>query len=377
MSWGNWDFTGRTTPQQAANDFLNTGNFNTAFGGSACRSSADCASGFSCAGGRCVQKSSQQSSTGGTCGEGTGGGGCNALTISQGMTAQDASNRGFIFANGVGTKSFQWVPTYSADGCTVTGCSLAECGGGMDSDCPTGVRTCRYDAFGTVNCYCGEPEQTGCSVFCTAYSASTGEEAEGCSGLACDECSYCDETFVSVSGVCRPLASGGPCHCGNDPIPECHRCDESGSIVEDNSNCQECVTIYNQPCSCGVEISKTCCQPIGTDGLTIVNKCQDSIAQDCAEACGPEEVDPCKGVCVSKTLCQSGTCPSVPVNQPGKRNTATGCIEAGGQGCLLYDECDVSDVPEKCLAADCNCHNDCPNCQLCGTDGKCYADPSC
>jgi hypothetical protein len=37
----------------------------------------------------------------------------------------------------------------------------------------------------------------------------------------------------------------------------------------------------------------------------------------------------------------------------------------------------MTNVPESCKECDCNCHNDCPSCQLCGADGTCYPDPNC
>lgn len=379
MSWDNWGFGGRTSRAQAAQDFLNNGTVNTIFGGSGCRSSQDCASGFACVGGKCVQKSSQESPDGGsTCGEGTGGGGCN-VTVTQGMTEQDAANRGFSWSGGVGTKSFQWVPIYAADGCTVTGCSLSSCGGGNDNepDCPVGQRSCRYDAYGTVNCFCGPPEPQGCSRFCTNYYKSVGEIAPGCDDLTCDECEYCDYIFVSATGECKPLGGGAPCHCDPGSVPACYKCNKNGVVVEDFGNCFECVTINNFDCGCDISLSKTCCQPYGTPGLTLMNKCQIELAEQCAEECPPGATDPCAGDCITKTICQPGSCPAVPPNEPGKRNTQTGCIEAGGEGCTLYTECNMTNVPDYCEESDCNCHNDCPNCELCGADGKCYPDPSC
>lgn len=392
MSWGNWDFGGRTTRQQAANDFLNTGNFNTAFGGTACRGSGDCASGFACVNGRCVQKGSQESSTGGTCGEGVGGGGCggNSVTISDNLGQVIASGDVVTSqgtASGTIYKTFAWTPVYSDDGCTVTGCSLEQCGGGMDGDCPQGERSCRYGASGAINCFCGDPEPSGCSIFCTAYSASSGEVAAGCSGLACDECSYCEEIFVSASGICKPRNSGSPCHCKNEPIPACHKCDENGTVVPDEGSCQECITIHNYACdNCGERrtISRTCCRPVGIDGLSLTNKCQSELQQACDGLCPPpDETEPppasaCLGVnCVSRVICGPGSCPPLPPNAPGRNNIQSGCIEAGGNGCTLYYECDVSNLPPECGECDCNCNNDCPDCQLCGTDGKCYPDPSC
>lgn len=393
MSWGNWTF-GNDQRQQAADLFLRTGNVNTVFGGSQCFSSGDCGSGYTCAGGRCVPKVSQQSSDGTTsgCGEGSGGGPCNSLTT----TNHSATNRvtgetvyGDVirYHSDGSMSSYQWVPVYAADGCTIAGCSLEKCGSENAVDCP-GARSCRYDAYGTVNCFCGEPEQQGCSSFCTSYSQSFGGEAAGCSGLACDECSFCEEIFVSATGSCKQQTNGtAPCHCNPLDVPECTKCNEDGTTSVDLKSCQKCVTITNTECSaCDATVaSQTCCYTLEDweNGLSPVNRCQEEVAKKCAEICDkpdvPPRVDPCQGECTEEKIGPfAGDCASVADQidlADGHRAVITGCIEAGGQAAVLYNDCDMSNVPDECKGCDCNCHNDCPNCQLCGADGTCYQDP--
>lgn len=360
MSWwgSNWN-PDRTTRQQAGQDFLRTGNINTAFGGSACRTSADCASGYVCAGGRCVLKPTQEGvGSGAGCGEGEGGGGCNSqVTVSNG-----GDNTGWYLQ-----------PTYSADGCTVTGCSLAACGGGF-SDCP-GERSCRYDAFGTVNCFCGPPVYTGCSEFCTEYSKTFGEEAAGCSGLVCDECSYCDEIFVSASGTCKEIpGSWGdnlvPCHC-DKILPECTKCDENGQRVLDEENCGPCVTLF-EDCICGVTVEANCCYTLAElDGGSAYAKCQQAALKECEKQCPDTKPDPCLGVCTDKIECNG----PVPEDTAWLQNTVTGVITAGGQTCYLYTQCNIASIPEDCFVCDCNCNDDCGVCETCGPDGECIPDP--
>lgn len=401
MSWGsNWGFG--TTSQQQASDFLSSGNYAGYNSSGSCTSSSQCASGYTCSGGWCVPRLEQQSSDGttGGCGSGEGGGGCNAdVTVTQGMTAQDAANRGYSWSGGVGTKTFEWVPIYSADGCTIAGCSLRECGSENAQDCP-GARQCRYDAFGNIRCYCGEPQQQGCSAFCTSYQQSYGDTADGCSGLACDECSFCEEYNVWATGACKPSASG-PCHCQNVQLDACEVCNEDGTTGVDTVNCGKCVEISNYDCGFvnpetggRVGVNATCCyslQEWDATGPSPVNKCQDAAQAKCNQlykdyyGSGDQDNpsnggDPCVGTCTSERVLGSGPCPDPPVDPDvadGHKSYWSGCIEANGQHYTLYYDCDLTNVPDKCKQCDCNCHNDCPDCQLCGADGKCYPDPAC
>lgn len=330
MAWGSWsqNWGSRTSRTTAAYYFLQTGDLNTALGGSQCFSSSDCASGYYCSGGRCVQNTSNSSSSVPSgCGDDSGGGGCTSVSRT------------------------------GADGCTIPGCST-DCGSGS-GDCP-GTRTCRFDAFGTVNCFCGEPTYSGCSSFCTAYANSNGETADGCSGLACDECSYCDESFVAASGQCRPINNcNKPCHCNqNTCLADCEYCADDGTVQEDNINCGVCYTVYKE-CPCGT-FTKTCCytRQDAAVGLSPVNRCQNSI--NCAELCNYDisnpSVDPCAGTCVQRKTTVTGTCPSQLTTPVAGRPTApagheyqyTGCIQVGSQATWFYWDCDVTDVPDQC-----------------------------
>lgn len=365
----------------AASTFLSTGNLSTYLGGTSCRSSSECASGYACSGGKCVPINGSKPSADGTlsgCG-GTGGGPCNSLTDTN-VGVQAGGDASMVYGDVVVTQGgvsqgFYWEPVRSADGCTISGCKLTSCGGENGSDCP-GNRYCRYYAGG-VQCACGDPPPRACSSFCDAHHASTGETAGGCEGQTCDECQECDGNyFSSTYGQCIDR-SGGPCHCDPDSLPPCVKCTENGTTETDTS-CSECYTVFKD-CSCGT-VEKTCCYTLEElkNGLSGFNRCWDSISCDdvCNDPDKPAYVDPCEGDCTPQTETGPGTCPNQPSNLPdGHRAAITGCIEAGGNYTLLYNDCDMTNLPEECGFCDCNCHNDCPNCQLCGADGTCYPDP--
>lgn len=368
MGWGsNWGFSDPSASRQsAANYFLQTGNFGTALGGTSCSDSKHCASGYACAGGRCVPITQDKGEDGtlSGCG-GDGGGPCNSLTDAK----VGGGGVSFLADPSAAPKNLR----PSGDGCTVSACGVVECGDPGAVDCPSG-RQCRYNAFGTVNCTCGDPPQSGCSQFCTAFGQSNGTDADGCTGLACDECEYCEEISVSASGICKPVQNG-PCHCNPDELPECVKCNEDGTQVTDD-NCLKCVDIFNQPCSCNPDIivSKRCCYPLNSweSGRSPVNRCQQEIQDDCQPQCDeePPYVDPCLGTCTDHIIC-GVTCPSPPGPPPGTDQTITGQIEVPGKCCVLYTDC--SDKPD---CDECTSDGDCSSCEVCN-DGKCAPDPLC
>lgn len=346
--WIEWGKTYGDATFAAGQEFLASGNVGTPIGGTYCRSSTECASGYACIDGRCLPSyfGNSDGSNSGCGGSGGGGGGC-------------------------------------FDG--PTGCTTSSCGNGETVDC-CGPRYCRFFQGGGVSCACGEPPATSCTVFCDAYSASFGLTGAGCEGKICDECASCDGNyFSSTYNTCIPQ-TGGPCHCDPSSLPECYKCNDQGT-TELDLNCKQCVQIYNVECSCGKTIDNTCCYTLedltGLYGGDPVTRCQDETAVKCAQACegeAPAE-DPCKGECTTQKIGPlPGTCQDV-TDQisvvDGHRVVGTGCIEAGGQATVLYDDCDMTNVPEECAVCDCNCNNDCPNCLLCGADGKCYPDPAC
>ena len=68
--------------------------------------------------------------------------------------------------------------------------------------------------------------------------------------------------------------------------------------------------------------------------------------------------------CTPKKTCQFGEHEGVAYDP------ADPCEE----GYSFNEETCSCDPSEAC---DCNCHDDCPECELCGADGKCYPDPAC
>lgn len=347
--WTNWGSTSSGAQTAAGNEFLQTGNVGTPIGGTTCRGSNECASGYACIDGNCTliaSPSSEDGSTSGCGGSGGGGGGC-------------------------------------FDGST--GCTTPSCGNGEGGDC-CGPRYCRYDQNGNVSCGCGEAPSGACTVFCDSYLASFGAGAAGCEGKVCDECATCDGNyFSSTYNTCIPQ-TGGPCHCDPSSLPECYKCNDQGT-TELDLNCKQCVQVYNVECSCGKIINNVCCYTLedlkGRYGGDPVTRCQDETAAKCAQACEgePPAKDPCEGECTEQKIGPlPGSCQDVTDQisvADGHRVVGTGCIEAGGQATVLYNDCDVTNVPESCKQCDCNCNDDCPNCQLCGADGKCYPDPVC
>ena len=393
--WSNWGFTSSQAQQAAASNFLQTGNVGTPIGGTQCRGSSECASGYACSGGRCspingpggvAGSSGAEDGTLSSCG-GEGGGPCDSITGNN-VGVKASGDAGFVYGDVVVTSGgvstgYVWEPVYAADGCTIAGCKLGPCGSEGASDCP-GNRYCRYDQNGNVSCGCGDPPKQSCTVFCNSYFASFGAGAAGCGDKVCSECETCDGNyFSSTYNTCVPGSGSTPCHCKPDEVPVCHVCNDNGVVVEDQDNCSECYTT-SVDCGCGIIIERTCCYSLRelADGLTGYNRCRDEIVDRCEEECSdpdtPAYVDPCEGDCTPQTETGPGTCPDQPSDlADGHRAAITGCIEAGGNYTLLYNDCDMTNVPEECGFCDCNCENDCPNCQVCNSGGICVPDPEC
>ena len=405
MSWSFNNWGGARL--QAADEFLNTGVVGTSLGGTACFGSNTCAEGYACVQGRCV-KLTEGGSGGGTGGSYPGGYGGGGGSYPSGPCGDSPDGGG----NSPGSGG---CATASGGGGGPIGCTKPTCGegtkgyGGDDTDC-CGERCCRYQAGAggnlTVNCYCGKcPGFTGqkcdsgagclsgvcingycadakpCNKFCAEYYDTNGSHAAGCSDSdLCDECTACTGQNTGGSAYCEEKADAPPCHCNPESVGECDLCANDGSVV--SGVCLECATIQNYDCGCGVAVTVKSCQPKGTSGLSITNQAQQAAKEACARLCGgAANPDPCAPIVTGKSVCSTGTCgdpgSGVPANGSGKNNVWTGCIQNGTEACVLYNEEDYSNLPSQCEECDCNCNNDCPPCQLCGADGKCYDNPSC
>lgn len=403
-TWGSNARLSQDTRLSQAAQFLSTGIVGTAFGGTGCTSSSQCASGYKCSGGRCVQVTTSGGS-GGSAGIGNNTGG-SYVPCDGGPDGTPSGGS----PGGGGCSSPTPIGGGGGGGCTTSTCGQGSFGYGEDSDC-CGVRCCRYFATGlpsdpvNVNCYCGNcPGTDGsrcgdgyppcgpglvcingyctrpkpCSKWCTEYYEANGELGPGCRrDWLCDECTECTGQFDGGGNYCESKASL-PCHCNGAELEECDICNSDGSISP--GVCLECCNIQNYPCSCGVFVSVQVCRDRDASGLSQCNLAQIEAKKTCLEECASTP-DPCAPSCEPKRETSPGPCPenpTAPAAQDGFSNTWTGCIDAGdGNHVTLYNECDYSNLPEGCKECDCNCHNDCAICELCTEEGKCVSDPAC
>lgn len=342
-----------------------------------CTSKADCGAGFACIDGQC--------------------------------TRIHTRNGGNWTPNSCGDDSITWVCTKgdksgSNDTCT------KPTPGNCDKDpiCP-GERCCRQQADGSIRCVCGSCEQTDtstCNVYCDQQYKAFGvvrpgcytRDMEGfgeCGGNICDECKFCEDTFLGyaecVLGEQDDPFNPLPCHCFPKCAEECHICNKDtdspnfGDCEYSPDNCQQCCTLYNYECpNCpNTYIPEgSHCEPVGS-----TKPCITALREKLAAQCAQKQCqDPCAPT-GSFSRCVDGSAPVDPIANPGgpsgqscpegKTCQYTGYIEAGGKTCYLYSTWVTADIPPECKESDCNCHDDCPDCQLCGSDGKCYNDPVC
>ena len=364
MGWGQWEWDRARDAEEflrtgdnisgIASDYGSLANSEGTSSGGNCFRSTECGSGFACVNGECINVS-----------------GGNTTNSGGGTTSGNPS--------GPGINCDPDDPESPCGKSTGGSCDIPGCGQNPKpgpNDC-CGTRSCQFTG-GYVICSCGDlPEDKPCNQFCDSWFKSFGTLAAGCGeSKQCSECSSC------FAQACEP--GNGPCWCdAGESCGDCEKCDTDpestnfGSCVP--ADCQECSTIYNYDCGCGKILDEvTACRSSLSSGPSSPNLAQAKARAYCAEICdsGGTPVDPCKGECESKSYCSDTTGPP-PACPPYTTCTDTGTISAGGVTCWLRNECNKENVPESCEACDCNCNNDCSNCQLCGTDGKCYDDPAC
>lgn len=300
MGLNNWWNAGNK-----AEEFLSTGVFNeVVIGGSdqfneefdqdRCTTTSDCASGYACVNGKCVQA-------------GVGG-----------------STGGGIFAGPGACDPFDpndpQRPIPGAGGCNqggATGCQgQANCGNGAQIRKCCGTRTCSFSAFGVV-CVCDEDINfgTACSDFCDSYLAANGEGGAGCTEeQACGECNECS------SGECVPKLNR-PCWCDGGETCDtdgCYQCvsdpddEDFGECRFEEENCQDCATITNFLCPCNIILPPiTVCKPVLSGGLLAINEAQAEAVRRCAEECKVDTVCDCNcdNDCPDCEYCtQAGVC---------------------------------------------------------------------
>lgn len=206
-----------------------------------CLRSEECASGFVCAGGRCVRDDYQGSTisggTGGSstgCGAGIGGdegyggagdsgdggsGGCGGNTGGTG-----GSSGGFWAGS-------QTCGSTSAGDCRAGsiafgGPGLVDSRGGGGGDCG---KTCCRCGTGGCACYAGDcpPPRPSCSRFCTEAKGA-GVNVKSCGPKECDRCEYCDDSGGEAE--CKRRSYDSDCAC-DGRCTGCDTCSPSGNCL--------------------------------------------------------------------------------------------------------------------------------------------------
>lgn len=268
-------------------------------------------------------------------------------------------------------------------------------------DC-CGKRCCSFGSASSsrpgVHCWCGDcPPWPGCTSFCDSYLKANGKVGPGCTegraGNSCDSCTECDG---NVGGECKERFIGAPCWCAhetecNNRSPGFHtshqgclECntqldsDDFGDCVYvGDDKCQDCATLSNHLCPCGIILSDiTVCKVRSEGGLLPINEAQRIAAERCAELC--PKADPCepKPALKVKRCCfeDYGDC-TFPSCEPGQKELAYE-VDALGYGCVTCEVAPPS-VPDSCCVPECNCHDDCGPCEECNSEGKCQRADDC
>ena len=267
---------------------------------------------------------------------------------------------------------------------------------------------------------CEEPYKR-CTTFCTNFKAIFGRSAGECESKYgenqdCGECSDCKPTGTSVNNTdphhCVPKEPGdGPCHChpNRSGCPDCHECiregPNSGQCQKRTGLCKDCANC-TVTCPCGTEVNCRGCWEHYRNGLVAPAQCrEDCYKKFCIDkeplthtgqpACPPQK-DPCKAD--PGNPCEK-FCKCIVVHiDPDRRWPDDPFICPDGWGCTLEGEatitvakptgnetvawwhirmCQYDPDNPKCEECDCHCSNDCPDCHVCGNDGKCWYDPAC
>lgn len=368
----------------------------------ACSDSDQCASGWICAGGVCVE---QAAPAGGSTvpttlspsfqnaypgyqppnGQSSGGNyvpsssGSSNTPVGARYPRVTGSGRGSGSISGCGEEYYvdpdgNYIKTPCEPDPGDNGCRKSGCGPDRfnASDCCGEERCCRYSANGagvTVGCSCGpcEDPSNKCNSFCSNFRAANGVLSPGCDNQKiCDECSDCVSTPGGPPGTsCQPKLIGtSPCQCEESSCgAQCDRCDSDGICRTD---CDKCVVPYPTYARCACGDFRT---------TSYVNACGERWAEavDCSQLC-QDEPDECEGACTSVSWCGGQSAPPCPT---GSVCSVTGTVSAGGKTCYLRTDCNKLNVPEKCKECDCNCEDDCPDCKICDASGKCVDDPLC
>ena len=319
------------TPRNPFDDFITPNNPDYRYG--KCWENGNCAAGFYCVGGQCVQNTTA-GNLGGT------------------QNPGDCSD-----------------PVYDCG--RNQGCEKPKCIETSVDDCCSDERCCRYRATGvnvpnsiSVQCYCGPCEEDSlCNQWCDSYLKTIGNYLPGCNrDNTCTECDDCIGGAGPAS--CSPDTFNPPCHCDASICGECESCDsETGDCYNDAKKCKFCKNFFPK------------CP--GDSGITgnAITICKSSPYFSNAdieywyEKNCPSKEEACKVPGNSSVWCDDSQDPQPPC-PPNNFCKDTGTISAGGATCYLRTDYDLADIPAGC--SECENDSDCGDCGVCSL----YQDPN-
>ena len=287
--------------------YLDADSFSVKGGSNSCNDSADCASGYTCSGGRCIRQDPTGASSGigritipGTnngCGIGPGDPQWNRISGSRGGCGGSGS---ITTPNDVGCDNPRAGQCETSERCFQSG------------DCYSYSSTSGGDGGGSG---CGRNNGGGggsmtvslkkeCDAFCDAWGAAFGDATK--SPSCPPPCPYCEE--CSIFGTCKKLF--GNCNCLKGGCGTClERCKANGQCVSDSSfSCGNVggppdreADCKNSPEGCGgnggqcnpsiAPVFKRCGNPTNIWG------CVNSAVGVFCNCCGPVQGCPGRGTC--------------------------------------------------------------------------------
>ena len=312
------------TPLNPFDDFITPNTSDYRYG--KCWDNSNCAAGFYCVGGQCVQNN-----TAGNLGGTQNPGDCSEPVYDCGRNL---------------------------------GCAKPKCIETSVDDCCNDERCCRYASTGvngpttglSVQCYCGPcPSPNKCNQWCDSYLKTIGKYLPSCNrDNTCTECADC----IGGAGpsTCLLDTFNPPCHCDENQCGECESCDrETGNCYSDAKKCKFCKNFFPKcPGQEFIEEAITICK----DNPSISDA---DIEYWYEKNCPPKE-EVCKTPGVSSIWCDDSQDPQPPC-PPNTYCKNTGTISAGGATCYLRTDYNLSGIPQGC--SECSNNSDCGDCEVC------------
>ena len=294
-----------------------------------CKTSTDCASGFVCIGGKCVDRSGFLQTSDSGCGNAVDNGGSSTTggCIDSGCIDPSSPNNGVVICrpNDEGQIICETKEKCEGDAeCCVGGiCVEGKC---QPQECSylTEFENCEF-GYSCIDGRCipgpqvsdpqcppGTALRNGeckglCTSFCDSYKKTHGTRGPGCFDYQeCDACNECGE-----SGTCVDLKENAPCWCVcSQDAPFCYDCAMDGASELNCKDCETCSEIPGYICPCGAELPelKICRNACEGPTRITMEEVMEEAAKSCTELCQTDTR--CSDLCAEQTY--EGVLPACP-----------------------------------------------------------------